>query len=233
MTDETALGWARTIYLSSVIGSLAILRVAGGLLLGLAPLIAGLLLFDFARGLFAGWLRGLVLVALSSLGMTLLLAVEVAVMEPWLADALQRRSLGYATPSAPTELMALALAFAVASVGILVLLGKVAFQNAWSFKIERQSREARDRPSAPMPDRNARAIEVTAHARALTVSEGVLNLIRHEEGRRGIPQFALAAPAQIAAHHASTADSNARIGSSWRRSSQRTTAAQTQRDQRP
>ena len=90
MEDETGFGWARTIYLASTIGSLAILRIAGGLLLALAPLVAGLLLFDFARGLFAGWLRGLVLVALGSLGITILLAVEIAVMEPWLADALQR-----------------------------------------------------------------------------------------------------------------------------------------------
>src|SRR5690606_8042858 len=122
----------RTVYLGSVIGSLAILRIAGGLLLALAPLMAGLLLFDFAKGLFSGWLRGLVLVAMGSLGITLLLAVEVAVMEPWLVDALGRRSLGYATPNAPTELLALALAFAVAAAGLLVLLGKVAFQNSWS-----------------------------------------------------------------------------------------------------
>lgn len=234
MVDDTAFGWARTIYLASVIGSLAILRIAGGLLLALTPLVAGLLLFDFARGLFAGWARGLVLVALGSLGMTLLLAVEVAVMEPWLADALQRRSLGYATPSVPTELLALTLAFAIAGAGLLVLLGKVAFQNAWSLRVERQ----RDRAAGPRigdaPVRPARpVIDVTAHARALTVSEGVLNLIRHEQARRGVPQLLLAAPIQSTSVQTSAGDPNARIGSSWRRTSSRTTAAQTQRDNRP
>jgi type IV secretion system protein VirB6 len=232
MADETALGWARTIYLASVIGSLAILRVAGGLLLALTPLVAGLLLFDLARGLFAGWLRGLVLVALGSLGMTLLLAVQVAVMEPWLADALQRRSLGYATPSAPTELLALTLAFAIASAGLLFLLGKVAFQNAWSFRVPRPGSDTQDRAPAAAPTREPRPIEIWSHPRALTVSEGVMNLIRHEEGRRGVPQVALALPANGPSSSQAGANAEGRIGSSWRRTSGRTTAAQTQRDNR-
>ena len=232
MEDDTALGWARTIYLGSAVGSLAVLRIAGGLLVAIAPLMAGLLLFDFARGLFAGWLRGLVLVALGSLGITLLLAVEVAVMEPWLADALNRRSLGYATPSAPTELLALSLAFAVASAGLLVLLGKVTFQSNWSIALPtggssrtewQVAREARARALGP--------IELTAHARALTVSEGVRNVLRHEDARRGMPQALLIQGPQQAT--VGTLATSTPIGSSWRRTSQRTTSAQISRDNRP
>ena len=48
--DSTGLGFARPIFLASTIGSLGLLRIAGGLLLALAPLIAGLLLFDATRG---------------------------------------------------------------------------------------------------------------------------------------------------------------------------------------
>jgi type IV secretion system protein VirB6 len=232
MEDETGFGWGRTVYLGSVIGSLAILRIAGGLLLALAPLMAGLLLFDFARGLFAGWLRGLVLVALGSLGMTLLLAVEVAVMKPWLADALQRRSLGYATPSAPTELLALTLAFAIAGLGLLVLLGKVAFQYAWPVKVERGPTLLREPvTSARTAASFAQPIAIRAHARALTVSEGVMNLVLREETRRGPAQAAPALPAPTS--EAGRHDPQARIGSSWRRMAHRTTAAQTQRDSRP
>ena len=238
IADSTALGWARAIYLSSVIGALAILRIAGGLLLALTPLMAGLLLFDFSRGLFAGWVRGLVLVALGSLGITLLLAVEVAVVEPWLADVLQRRAFGYAAPSAPTELLAFMLAFATASIGLFVLLGKVAFHNAWSIKVERRISEARDRflpaarPSAPALPTD-QPIEIRAHARALTVSEGMTNLIRHEEARRGAAQPALALPSPEMATRSSGGEAPARIGSSWRRTTSRTTAAQIQRDNRP
>ena len=179
-----------------------------------------------------GWRRGLVLGALGSLGITLLLAVEVAVMEPWLADALNRRSLGYATPSAPTELLALSLAFAVASAGLLVLLGKVTFQSNWSIALPtggssrtewQVAREARARALGP--------IELTAHARALTVSEGVRNVLRHEDARRGMPQALLIQGPQQAT--VGTLATSTPIGSSWRRTSQRTTSAQISRDNRP
>jgi type IV secretion system protein VirB6 len=238
IADSTALGWARAIYLSSVIGSLAILRIAGGLLLAIAPLMAGLLLFDFSRGLFAGWVRGLVLVALGSLGITLVLAVEVAVVEPWLVDVLQRRASGYATPTAPTELLAFTLAFATTSAGLFILLGKIAFQNSWSIKVGRSISEVRDRilqaPPAPAPALVAgQPIDIRAQARALTVSQGVTNLIRHEESRRGAAQATLALPPPETTTRLAGGDAHGRIGSSWRRTSGRTTAAQTQRDNRP
>jgi type IV secretion system protein VirB6 len=232
MQDETAFGWGRTVYLASVIGALAILRIAGGLLLALAPLMAGLLLFDFARGLFAGWVRGLVLVALGSLGITVLLAVEAAVMEPWLADALQRRSLGYATPSAPTELLAVVLAFGIASAGLLIVLGKVAFQNSWTIRVGRGDHGAREESASARTEWFVRPSEARIHARALTVSEGVMNLVRHEEARRGLPQLAPVHPPPDGAARSSGTDASNRIGSSWRRTSGRTTAAQTQRDNR-
>src|SRR5687768_3698520 len=44
LADETGIGWARPFYLASTIGALGLLRIASGLLLALAPLIAGLLL---------------------------------------------------------------------------------------------------------------------------------------------------------------------------------------------
>ncbi len=131
MQDESALGWSRLFWLTGVIGSVAFFRLAAGLLLALAPLAAGLLLFDATRGLFAGWMRGLVLALIGSVGASVLLAVEMAVLTPWLEDALRLRSLGYATPSAPTELMAMTLAFALVQLGFVWLLGKVAFMRGW------------------------------------------------------------------------------------------------------
>ena len=234
LSDDTGFAWARTVFLSSVIGSLAILRITGGLLLALAPLFAGLLLFDFARGLFAGWLRGLVLVALGSLGITVLLAVEVAVMEPWLADALQRRGLGYATPSAPTELLALTLAFAVASAGLLFVLGKVAFQNAWFLSLPRPVTETRQDVAnvVALPATRSQTIDIRSQARALTLSEGVTNLIRHEEARRGVTQLTGAPAVAEPKTQNLAADHGPRMGSSWRRTSRRSTAAHSQRDSR-
>lgn len=180
MEDETGLGWARWLYLATVIGSLATLRIAAGLLLALAPLFAGLLLFDLTRGVFMGWLRGLLLTALGSLGLTTLLSVEVALIEPWLLDVLSRRSLGYATPTAPTELLALVAAFALATAGLLFLLAKVAFQESWSFRFDRPGRTEIQRvpPSmSQMGGMNA----IPVHSRAVAISESVASSIQRED----------------------------------------------------
>lgn len=236
LTDEAGLGWSRPLFLASTIGPLALLRIAGGLLLALAPLVAGLLLFDFSRGLFAGWIRGLALVALGSLGMTVLLSVELAVMEPWLADVLNRRNLGYATPTAPTELLALVIAFAIATTGLLFLLGKIAFQNTWSVRL---SPFTQDRPPhlagspALMP---AGHTEIAAHSRALALSEAVAVQIRREEISTGggdrIRQIGMASgpgllPAPTGQAGLST---NEPLGSSHRRIMRRDTSAQRRRD---
>lgn len=131
MRDENAFGWARLVWLAGTIGILALLRLAAGLLLAIAPLVAGLLLFEATRGLFAGWLRGLVMILAGSLGASIVLAGEIAVLGPWLTDALRLRLLGYATPAAPIELFSITLAFALVQFGMLWLLGKVAFARGW------------------------------------------------------------------------------------------------------
>lgn len=131
LEDEASFGSARLAFLAGLIGSLALLRIAAGLLLALAPLAAGLLLFDVSRGLFSGWLRGLVLTLVGSVGVTLVLRVELAILEPWLADALRVRALGYAVPSAPTELFAMNIAFALVQFAIIWLLARVAFTRGW------------------------------------------------------------------------------------------------------
>ena len=132
LEDEKTYGLARLAFLASVIGILATLRIAAGLLLAIAPLAAGMLLFPATRGLFSGWLKGLVFALLGSVGVTLVLVVELAILQPWLADALRVRELGYATPSAPIELLAIALAFSVVQLLTVWLLGRVAFNRGWA-----------------------------------------------------------------------------------------------------
>lgn len=186
LEDEAGLGWSRPIFLASTIGSLAALRIAGGLLLALAPLFSGLLLFETTRGLFAGWLRGLGLVALGSLGLTLLLSVQIAIMDPWLGDVLKSRGLGYATPAAPTELLALVIAFAIATALLTFILAKVAFQNAWSFGrplLIQLRAAAANREAAIIPVQAHPGIPV--HSRAVAIGEGIANSIRREEINTG------------------------------------------------
>lgn len=127
LADETALGWGKTLFVSSIIGSFGLLRLAGGLFLALAPLFAGFLLFEATRFLFLGWLRALIAVALGSVGIAIVLGVELAIIEPWLTQVLALRTARIATLAAPFELLSLTLAFALAMLGVLALSARIAF----------------------------------------------------------------------------------------------------------
>lgn len=131
LQDDNAFGTARLLFLASIIGSLALLRIAAGLLLALTPIVAGLYFFNQSRGIFAGWLKGLVLTIAGSIGATIVLTVQLAMMEPWLADALRVRTFGYATPSTPIELFAMMLAFAAVHFAMIWFLAKVVFHRGW------------------------------------------------------------------------------------------------------
>jgi type IV secretion system protein VirB6 len=238
LADETGLGWARPVYLATTIGSLAVVRIAGGLLLALAPLFAGLLLFDLTRGLFAGWLRGLALVALGSLGLTVLLSVELAILEPWLADVLNRRGLGYATPTAPTELLALVAAFAIAAAGLTFILGKIAFQNAWSHARPVIARVTERAPAWEQGRLSPRAAnEIPVHSRALAISESVASSIRREEVRTGtfdpVRRIGMDRPSEGSQGFSGTAGTATEpLGSGYRRNHRRDMLSQRRRDDR-
>src|SRR5205085_4420862 len=237
LSDDVGLGWSRPIFLATTMGSLGALRILAGLLLAIAPLIAGLLLFDVTRGVFAGWLRALAFVAIGSLGATLLLSIQVAVMEPWVADVLQRRSLRYVTATAPTEALALVLAFAVAMAGVMLVLARMAFQNDWSRALAIVVRGGAQEAARVEPWLPARPAEIPVHSRALAISESVAAAVRRDAGGyagteqarrietlRTIESAPAAAPA--------VAPTGERLGSGYRRNARRATRSESGRDSR-
>jgi type IV secretion system protein VirB6 len=235
MEDQTGFAWARTLFLATTIGSLAALRIAGGLLLALAPLFAGLLLFDLTRGIFVGWLRGLALVALGSLGMTMLLSVQLAVTEPWLADALERRAMRGVIPTAPTEMLALSLAFAIAAAALMFVLGKVAFQQALSAGrpvLARVAAERRERE--PLPTARASPVLLPVHSRAVAISESVEASVRRESSRETIDRARVIGGLAAPAGQAPTGRPGAGepLGSGYRRTTGRSARSQRTRDDR-
>lgn len=127
LADDTALGWGKTLFVGSIIGSFGLLRLGGGIFLALAPLFAGFLLFEATRFLFFGWLRALIAVAIGSIGQALVLGVQLAVMEPWLSQVLALRTARIATLSAPFELLSLSSAFALILIGVLFLAIRISF----------------------------------------------------------------------------------------------------------
>lgn len=127
IADDLAFGSARVLFLTSVAAAFAVVRLGAGLLLALAPLFAGFLLFDIGRGLFVGWARALAFTMLSSVAVTVVLAVELSLLEPWLTEVLSLRNARVVTPEAPIELLVMCAAFALALVGALGLILRLAF----------------------------------------------------------------------------------------------------------
>ena len=125
--DNPAFGAARVVYLTGVVATFAAVRLTAGILLAMAPLFAGLLLFDMARGLFVGWVRALVFTLLGSAAVTLLYGIELALLEPWLAQVLALRQARVVTSAAPVELLVMCLGFTLALVGSLGILLRLAF----------------------------------------------------------------------------------------------------------
>ena len=182
VSDEFGLGFGRLAFLVGAIGSLGIVRIVGGLLLALAPLFAGLLLFEGTLGIFLGWMRMLVATALAALSVTIVLAVELSILEPWLASVLALREARYETLSAPVELIVVTVAFAIVLFAAIAMSARIAFATrvpAWgeqrSRTVDREQR-SEDRRDVRMPlvsnglssSPNARATQL---ADALAVSQ--------------------------------------------------------------
>lgn len=234
--DDLAFGSARVAWLAGAIGSLAVVRIGAGLLLALAPIFAGLLLFASTRAWFMSWIQGLVVLALASLAITITLAVQTALMEPLLQSALNLRAAGYAVPAVPTELLVITLAFAVALFAIMALLARIGFAGT----IGPVSRLLTERSSGR--DRNqqgSRAISAgpkpqdAVVSRAYLVVEGIeASLRREQKGSGSDPSRRLRIGGGPAPRHDDGSRSLPQrpLGEGFRRSYHRTSGASTRRD---
>jgi type IV secretion system protein VirB6 len=182
LADQFALGIGRTAFLAGVIGPFAITRIGAGILLALAPLVAGFLLFVGTRGLFVGWLRGLVFCALASLCLFLLQGIELALFEPWISDVVAKRGGGQFTPSAPTELLVLGVSFCLLSLGLLFLASKIAFFSDHTVRALLHSvlpLQGQDKARG-LPSATSTPSEVATPPRAYLISQAIEANIRRE-----------------------------------------------------
>ena len=239
VSDNIAFGIARVAYLGSAIATLGIARLIGGVLLALAPLFAALLLFDATRGLFLGWLRMLVASALASFAVTIVLAIELSLLEPWLESVLAQRAARLMTPGAPLELLVMTLAFATiafAAIGFAVRVASTVAGPGWIATTNRWLRTTGDRTAAgsfTMPDIERQARE--ERSRAAIVADAVASAQRREAGTLSV---ANRTPGVIAGLRGSgetppsTAIGFTPVGQNYRRTSTRVSAAGARRSAR-
>ena len=235
LQDDSALGYGRLAYLGGIITSLGLLRLVAALLLALAPLAAGLLLFEQTRGIFSGWLRGLVLAMIGSIGVTAVLAMQLSILEPWLADAIRVRNLGYATPSAPMEMLAISSGFAVIQLAMVWLLAKVAFNRGW-ISVNIPGAAPATNIFASQSEARPTAAATVYQSRAERISDHVETIVRRETGSNaGRVQYRFleterSGSASSGAEPAPPVTSSARLGSSYRRTAHRSSQAARNRD---
>lgn len=183
--DTFALGASRVVFLAGALGGFALVRLAAGLLLALGPLFLAFLLFDSTRGLFEGWLRGLIAAALGALATAILLGVELALVEPWLADLVAQRAAGTAIVGVPEPLFATTVIFAVVLAGLLVMVGRVAFALrlpvAYRFRYERAEGVSDTRAGAPARLPQLDLVPADSRSRAAAVADSVAAAQRREE----------------------------------------------------
>ncbi len=182
--EPWALGTARVFYLVTAIAGFASVRLVAGLLLALGPFFIAFLLFDGTRGLFEGWLRGLAAAALGAVGVTILLGIELALMEPWLTNLLARRAVNLSIVGAPTEILVVALVFAVTLAAMLASITRLAM----GFHLPPSIRAAssalvsslRGEQPAQRPSLAGPHIPAEQRSRAAAVAEAVAQTQRRE-----------------------------------------------------
>lgn len=233
LEDEKSFGQARLIYLAGLLGSYGLLRLVAGILLALTPIAAGLLLFEATRGLFAGWLRALVLTLAGAAGLSIIAAGELAILLPWLTDALRLRTLGYATPAAPIELLAITLGFALIQFGAIWVMGKVAFSRGWITLPAMPRWESP--PVALQPGSRSEAAPAFVQSRSARIVDHMETQLRREESlsHDRADYRILTRSAETSGplpRDGSPEISRERLGSSWRRTTPRGSLSGARRD---
>lgn len=238
VADQFALGIGRTTFLASTIGSFAIVRLGAGLLLAIAPLMAGLLLFSSTTALFSGWLRGLVFCTLASLFLSVIQGVQLALMFPWLSNVLAVRGANTFTYSAPTEFLVLTLAFAAVTIGMLFLAARLTFLPATASlnTVTRDDRRNSER-TEPSLGVSRSSAESEMPSRAHVISGAVAEVLRREERGGSVWRIpgagssaAISSDAPRAASGSTVSPSAQALGGTFRRNYRRTSGAAQKRD---
>jgi type IV secretion system protein VirB6 len=121
-----ALGGSRILFLLTAIAGIAAVRIVTGLMLALGPFFIAFLMFDSTRSLFEGWIRVLAGAAFATVGVSITLGLELALLDPWLSTVLARRMADQALPTVATELFVISALFAVVVVIALIACARIA-----------------------------------------------------------------------------------------------------------
>jgi len=237
LPDQSTLGWGRSLFLVSAIGTYGLARLGAGLLLAIAPLIAGFLLFSGTSSIFLGWLRALGFCALASIVFQIAMGAELAMLNPWISEVLQLRQDNVLTASAPTELFALTGAFALALAGVLALIARMLFMPAFALGLPSLADLRRQYPQqSTIAPASQGLVPSTPADRAALIVNSIESTLRRESPAQAFQGASAGERASRAAQpaeqgRAEVIGTSDRQGDRYRRSTLRTSQAGRRRDQ--
>jgi type IV secretion system protein VirB6 len=223
--------------LLSTLGVLLASKVVLAILLALAPLVAGLMLFETTRGLVEGWLKAMIALALTPLVAVLTLSLELAMLAPALkalAEARAAQQFAAFDIAPAVTVLVLTLVFALVMILATIAIGVIAAglrlprglaSAAWS-----------DIAAAPEAPRYA-ASRVEPPSRAAAVAAAAVALDRREAASApsdpiGPRLLTVVSDRGATAAQAAYAAPSAPLGHSYRRSpAPRRAASSVRRDQ--
>jgi type IV secretion system protein VirB6 len=233
LADNLALGLGRLCFLIGALLSIGLLKLLVGVMISALPIFAGLMLFEGSRGLFWGWLRMLFALFVASFAIPLILAVEVTLIEPWLARTIADRSAYFAAPSAPTELLAISGAFLLILMGSLALIIKTCFSvdvAGLAHRVDSWRRTERSTGHSHLQTSSLRT--PTARAELSRADSLALSLERLGHSVRSQPSAAGAFPLRIAGSDVDPIPAGrTQPATRKQRARQRTTLSHTKRNQ--
>jgi type IV secretion system protein VirB6 len=200
LSDAIAFGAGRTAFLVGSIAGVGFLGLASAVLIGLAPMFAGLLLFERTRGIFAGWARLLFALLIAGAAVRLVLGIELALLEPWLGAAIEARRSGLATPSVGQELVGMTLAFGamIAALTLVILRAILALEIPSIQAILRSAearRETQREATTTLPGPQGAPVPGSAPGRTLQTLEALRRIDSHRSHERSDVTRALTGPA--------------------------------------
>lgn len=235
--DVFALGASRVMFLVGSLGAFALVRLTAGLLLALGPLFIAFLLFPATRGIAEGWLRGLLVATLGSAAIAIALGVELALLEPWLADLAIRRASGVAIPGVPATILATATIFAIATAGLLATIGRVAFElrlpvGGWSLADPTSLSGAQPEQTSRSAASSASSAPAEARSRAVAIADSIAAAQRRDAkmSSGGPSRVQAASGSSSPASLNSTAIGGTALGQGPRRNARRVSGSATRRD---
>jgi type IV secretion system protein VirB6 len=114
------------ILIQSIVGVIVVARIMLAILLAIAPVMGGFILFDATRGMVSGWLAAMATAAFVPLFVLVLSAIEFAVLAPLIARNLAEQAQGRFEAESVTPIGVISLIFAFAMLAAIFAGARIA-----------------------------------------------------------------------------------------------------------